>query len=1032
MAQRESMLKESINKFKELCKEKYRGSDRPRQPQDIRDPKSTIEYEIRFGTNKPFTKMEFERIYAKLLSHGFVKDSEVHQLKIITDTDIRCEMNDLSKIKEYCNTNILPLGCQYITKTPLTDSKRLFNQNYNFRISIQNEYNYNEKDDAIKDLYTKWQGMKKSFRYMNRIKLVHPDKNGICVDLSIVKSIKRRGDLIKEQDFSKSKLFTEPETYEIEIEINNPKYAYKNINDVETAIKDTIKYISAGHQSSNFPIPLIEQNTVLFEYHTLLGKRAKSMEAFVDTIESSMFIGPSSYTLEKINLVDDPTNTHPCVLRDFCVTDKADGIRKLCYISNTGKIYFITMTMTAQYSGSICTNKVFFNSILDGEHILKDKAGKTINLFAIFDLYFLGKVDKRKLPFISDKGDCRYNLLRSMITDIRFKHESEKEHSVLSYKRFYPITKTDSLFVCCKTLFERMRLYDYETDGIILTSTILGVGMEKEGDEIKNKLYSWKHSFKWKPPEFNTIDFVVRSKKNGTQDVKEYVDRGTEVIEYKVLNLYVGYNPHRHGQIDAQNTIFQGKRASGDDNYSPVLFTPSNPTDSMAHTCYIELKNDSSGEMKMFAEDNTVIESETVVEFKYVMNEDKRFSWVPLRNRYEKTEDFKKGKSFGNAYHVANSNWQTIHNPITEDMLMDKPLTMDDVIDESIYYNKDGRTSKTKNLRDFHNIDIKRMLINCVSGEGKTLVDFACGKGGDIPKWNNRFKFVLGIDISKDNIHNPNDGVCARYLNLKKERGNVFDGLFIQGDSSKLYLTDEFSEPTESISKFVLKQVMGVGSPDPSRGPYIAKMFNIAPQFDVGSIQFAIHYMFKDVYTVHNFAKNVSDLIALNGYFIGTCYDGMIVHNKLKDIDVGDTKDIYIGDRKIWAVTKEYNQEEFNKESCLGYTISVYQESINQVFDEYLVHFPYLIEIMGAYGFILDSPDNDIPPFASFEKEYSKSKFKMTKEEQEISFMNKYFIFKKVRTVNTTLVHHNYTKDPDRDFMIGAPEKLGIKVVLEK
>ena len=168
------------------------------------------------------------------------------------------------------------------------------------------------------------------------------------------------------------------------------------------------------------------------------------------------------------------------------------------------------------------------------------------------------------------------------------------------------------------------------------------------------------------------------------------------------------------------------------------------------------------------------------------------------------------------------------------------------------------------------------MLINCVSGEGKTLVDFACGKGGDIPKWNNRFKFVLGIDISKDNIHNPNDGVCARYLNLKKERGNVFDGLFIQGDSSKLYLTDEFSEPTESISKFVLKQVMGVGSPDPSRGPYIAKMFNIAPQFDVGSIQFAIHYMFKDVYTVQKFAKNVRDLIALNGYFIGTCYDGMI------------------------------------------------------------------------------------------------------------------------------------------------------------
>jgi hypothetical protein len=315
--------------------------------------------------------------------------------------------------------------------------------------------------------------------------------------------------------------------------------------------------------------------------------------------------------------------------------------------------------------------------------------------------------------------------------------------------------------------------------------------------------------------------------------------------------------------------------------------------------------------MKMFTEDNNPIESETVVEFKYVMNDDKRLCWIPLRNRYEKTEDFKKGKSFGNAYHVANSNWQTIHNPITEDMLTDRPLTMDEVVDDTRYYNKDGRTSRTKNLRDFHNIDIKRMLIECVSGEGKTLVDFACGKGGDIPKWNNRFKFVLGIDISKDNIHNPIDGICARYLNLKKERRDVFDGLFIQGDSSKLFLADDFSD--ESVSKFVLKQVIGVGSADSSKGSYIAKMFNVSPQFDVGSIQFAIHYMFKDIYTLHNFARNVSDLIALNGYFIGTCYDGVSVHLILKDMDVGGSKELYIGDRKIWSVTKQYNEEEFNK-----------------------------------------------------------------------------------------------------------------------
>jgi hypothetical protein len=170
----------------------------------------------------------------------------------------------------------------------------------------------------------------------------------------------------------------------------------------------------------------------------------------------------------------------------------------------------------------------------------------------------------------------------------------------------------------------------------------------------------------------------------------------------------------------------------------------------------------------------------------------------------------------------------------------------------------------------------------------------------------------------------------------------------------------------------------------------------------------------------------------LNGYFVGTCYDGLLVHLILKDMDVGESKELYIGDRKIWSVTKQYNEEDFTKESCLGYTISVFQESINQMIDEYLVNFPYLIEVMGAYGFVLESPIKDMPPLASFEREYSKTRFKMTQEEQVVSFLNKYFIFKKVRNVNTAQVHHGFTSGENREFMVGAPEKLGVKVVLEK
>ena len=44
-------------------------------------------------------------------------------------------------------------------------------------------------------------------------------------------------------------------------------------------------------------------------------------------------------------------------------------------------------------------------------------------------------------------------------------------------------------------------------------------------------------------------------------------------------------------------------------------------------------------------------------------------------------------------------------------------------------------------------------------------------------------------------------------------------------------------------------------------------------------------------------------------------------------------------------------------ESCLGYQIDVYQESINKLIPEYLVHFKYFEKLMNLYGFTLLTSD---------------------------------------------------------------------------
>jgi hypothetical protein len=41
-----------------------------------------------------------------------------------------------------------------------------------------------------------------------------------------------------------------------------------------------------------------------------------------------------------------------------------------------------------------------------------------------------------------------------------------------------------------------------------------------------------------------------------------------------------------------------------------------------------------------------------------------------------------------------------------------------------------------------------------------------------------------------------------------------------------------------------------------------------------------------------------------------------------------------------------------------------------------------------------------------------------------ISFLNNYFIFKKVRQVSSAYVHNKYTQDENVKFVVGKPQKL--------
>jgi hypothetical protein len=232
--------------------------------------------------------------------------------------------------------------------------------------------------------------------------------------------------------------------------------------------------------------------------------------------------------------------------------------------------------------------------------------------------------------------------------------------------------------------------------------------------------------------------------------------------------------------------------------------------------------------------------------------------------------------------------------------------------------------------------------------------------------------------------------------------------------------------------KQITKAVFGQGPKDAKMlGQGVYKNYGVASDgFDVSSIQFAIHYMFESHETLHNFLRNVSEVTKEGGYFVGTSYDGHKIFNMLKNTQFNDSKIIMVNDEKtgykkrIWELTKRYDQAEFNDdESCVGYAIDVFQESINKTIREYLVNYTYLTRILENYGFVLASPEDlknlnsaftsatglfnelfnkmneDIKKNSRVGDSYKNAPL-MTDEERTISFLNRYFIYKKVRKVS--------------------------------
>lgn len=904
------------------------------------------------------------------LNVGFDHNHETYRIEIV----------GAPAIEAFCTLDYPQGKYSLVKKTWVDNMRKLAVPEYSLTFNIKDERSIDtDTEDALKIMSSFKKQEEKSFRLKRRFSFTSDDQL-FRLDMTIVK-------MATAQTFAMSGLVERAVNYEIEIEyIGNKTQVGKKLTDTETYRKylQHIGLCLLAMNEDDYLMSNLEKKAVIEEYKLLTN------------VPGQRFIGPMPVTLERKNMysVDVGFDT---IMKDYTVTDKADGERYLLFISKTKSVYLINNRFNVRYMG--CQSKKYASTILDGEFITKNRAQIAVRMFAVFDAYF---VDKNNISGISLTERIK---TAQTIVDAGFKGDDGFEARV---KTFYGFEEDDVL-AGAKIILDSndSNTLPYYVDGLIFTPRLLGVGAVIKGG-VPRFDRTWNKVFKWKPPHDNTIDFLVKIQQNiFGQDV---VTQNAEGEYQKMIQLYVGYQGKYTARITPIKYLEGTMTLAGLNEYSSEPFLP---TDEVYKNISIVLLPIKDGHIR--CKNGDTILNESVVEFSYDL---KTSTWHPYRVRADKT--------LGNDYQTAINIWRSIHNPVTTMMVKGETRVERsdaDEIDDDMYYDRqyDRNMSATKPMIDFHNDFVKnKFLIGRFKGKVRSVFDIACGKGNDFYKYlRNDIRTIIGVDKSEDNIMNARDGA---YQRLMSEARKGTESL-IKPNDRILALPFDMSVPIEkdaisnsaidSDTKEVMNVVWGVTK---TKNPKLKPFQSIVKdRFDLVACQFAVHYFFETTATLKALIDNIDNVIAPGGYFMGTCLDGEMVDKAFGSKGKIDKGSKIMGEksgRTIWILTKQYDTfDAANPASNIGKGIEVYMETINKQIKEYLVDFKLLEHELAERGIrslnkaemvdlkIKSSSGLFSTLFADLEAapndRYTESARKMTPEEKAYSFMNRWFIFRK-------------------------------------
>ena len=961
-------------------------------------------------------------------NEGYIREEEPQTLHIYS-TDYLLTIKNSKKILYYCNNNNYKYDENYIDwyKHSVV-SKHVVNTLFDSNLIFLNIKKLKIKTEKNPDV--NWDSMRKYFK-INKCIIYTDSKTNVKYIVNITKTHDR--DFYEKTDedcytaLNKSKIINKTQQYEFYIDITN--------TDKDNIIPSIIKMEQALHLNS-FIISKNQQLDVIKDYGNLV-KNDIYTRRFDD--KKPPLLIPKPFTLERMNMLNpsDFENGYgiSSILSEYTVTEKADGERLLMYINSTGGVYLINNSHQVIDTGLKSPSELY-NSLIDGEYITCNKRtdNASIGLYASFDMYYCNGKKITQLPLIatsdnssSEGSQSRYNYL--LKTEKLLKSNNEYAINYIVKEHMY----SKDILNDCKKILTQEIIYQYEIDGLIFTPAKLAVysNYANKPEPITDKL-GWNKVFKWKPPEQNSIDFLVKKGEIITIDTVNYVE----------FKLYVGYNASQienYTMNDVFNYIYKFNqfrdKIKEREKYVCRLFMPEYYYEKGIEKSLIKMLPNK--EIRCVNGDK--IDDEIIVEFNYDSSEtNPSLRWKPMRVREDKTRIYRQGvlSKTLNDFSVACNIWRSIHNPISQNNIIGNEriannMDVAELSSEDIYYSRtiQNEARLSHQMLVFHNHGIKDMLYS-KPVKRRSIVELACGQAADLNRWiKNEYRFVLGVDLVKNNIYSPNHGAYARllrdrkrfFINMKNNNNNMLfpDMVFAVGDCCKSIKTGECAiisdDPSQDDKESydVLKMVFSKGNRknETQFNKIIGRGIN---GFDVCSCMFGIHYFFKNEEMLDGFLLNVSQLLNNGGVFFCTFMDGEKIESDIKnnggDKIEGFKKLSYRKEDKgepIWAILRSYDKNEvspYNKQ------INVFIETTSKLIPEYVVSYEFLIEKCKEYGLNIKESELFSETFNRFKSNLDdlrenkenlyKSIIELDKEENKdlkrFSSFNRWCIFERV------------------------------------